>query len=86
MVMMIHGPDFQGASSRRSVYSASVIRDKLREIKRGPRAQCPTCSRDCAVYWPKGGDGTVRITVWHKRSPEKWCRAEVDVEGIRYTR
>ncbi|MGE7437546.1 hypothetical protein [Kitasatospora sp. NPDC001175] len=43
---------------------------------------CPTCGKAVAVYNPRGGDGSIRITHWHKRQDEegrgRWCRAEVD--------
>jgi hypothetical protein len=45
-------------------------------------SDCPTYDRPVAVYNPKDGDGSIRITRWHKRwDPDgygQWCRAEVD--------
>jgi hypothetical protein len=50
-----------------------------------PRAECPLCGRHCAVYWPTGGDGSARVTFWHKRPDGQWCRAEVDVADVKFT-
>lgn len=41
-------------------------------------ADCPDCGRPVAVYNPKHGDGTIRITRWHRNPDGQWCRAEVD--------
>lgn len=41
-------------------------------------ADCPRCGRTVAVYCPRHGDGSVRITYWHKpHRGARWCRAEV---------
>jgi hypothetical protein len=46
---------------------------------------CPNCDKPVAVYNPRHGDGSIRITHWHKRREEDgetvWCRAEVDYGG-----
>lgn len=43
---------------------------------------CPNCDKPVAVYNPRHGDGSLRITHWHKRPTadggREWCRAEVD--------
>ncbi|MFJ3793828.1 hypothetical protein [Kitasatospora sp. NPDC090091] len=55
-------------------------------------ADCPTCDRPVAVYTPRHGDGTIRLTHWHKRDDDqggrRWCRAELDIgdHDIRNTR
>jgi hypothetical protein len=55
-------------------------------------ADCPTCDKPVAVYNPRHGDGSIRMTRWHKRpnanGSTDWCRAEVDygVRTIRDTR
>lgn len=41
-------------------------------------SDCPSCDRPVAVYNPKDGDGSIRITRWHKQPGGQWCRAEVD--------
>ena len=55
-------------------------------------ADCPNCGKPVAVHNPRHGDGTIRLTHWHKRWDEEayglWCRAEVDIgdHDIRRTR
>lgn len=53
-------------------------------------ADCPRCERPVAVYNPRHGDGTMRMTHWHKDPDREWCRAEVDYvlpgQGLRRTR
>lgn len=43
---------------------------------------CPNCDQAVAVYNPRHGDGSIRMTYWHKRSApgggREWCRAEID--------
>mgnify|MGYP000893508586 CR=1 FL=1 len=44
-------------------------------------ARCPKCARVCALHSPAGGDGSGRITYWHKRlgsNGSEWCRSEVN--------
>lgn len=63
-----------------STYAHGMRTARAAEQRGGcPRATCGNCGRLCKVYWPTGGDGSVRITFWHK-DPQtgKWCRAEVD--------
>lgn len=41
---------------------------------------CATCGRVCALHNPRLGDGSTRITYWHKRRStggSEWCRSEV---------
>ncbi|MFB7906511.1 hypothetical protein ACFC1T_08810 [Kitasatospora sp. NPDC056076] len=51
-------------------------------------ANCRDCDRVTAVHVPRGGDGTVVITAWHKRPTEdghrEWCRTEIDSDDTRW--
>ncbi|MFE2106662.1 hypothetical protein ACFXAF_12455 [Kitasatospora sp. NPDC059463] len=51
-------------------------------------ADCPACGRPVAVYTPRHGDGTIRLTRWHKTADGQWCRVELDIgdHDIRKTR
>jgi hypothetical protein len=44
-------------------------------------ADCPTCGKPVAVYNPRHGDGSIRVTCWHKNTyTGKWCRSEVEYD------
>lgn len=79
-------PARQMASPNRPWISHHAIQGKLDEQYHSPPSGvCPNCARLCRLYWPRGGDGTVRVTFWHKDpATKKWCRAEIDIEDVTF--